>query len=320
MKVWNAVVTLGVGLLFVFLLYPVSNFAVTGWVFLFQIWGLLWIQSLWPLHSWVEPLGMLPAYVSVAAFWVALVLQTRRFLGLAEGTEIPTERRHWSVRLSCTVFGFTSFVAWRAHTFMFNLVLAATSVDSFSTPLLLALFAGQQLVITAVVGLAIAVPNYGHLPVTWIRRLTGTVSSWWTELHDHRLLGKRSEAHGVGAKPRRRETGRSFRAPSSISPVYSTQGDPGYTIHSPTSLLFPLWMPSGGQFPGSVPQTSEPMVTVDQGECSICGKNLAAEAQVLRCPYCSARAHQRHFLKWLRENVHCPRCRKPLTPYDLVEG
>jgi len=60
-------------------------------------------------------------------------------------------------------------------------------------------------------------------------------------------------------------------------------------------------------------------VAADQEECIVCGKGLAAGEKVLQCPHCSARAHERNFLKRLRDNSTCPNCRVPLSPYDLVE-
>lgn len=286
-------------------LFVVSFFLVPGWAILFQVCGSLWIRSVWPLHSWVDPAGPLPAYVTVAAFWVALVLQARYYLGLAEEAGSFSAFGHWSVRRSCTVFGLVNSAAWGAYAFLLNLVLAATSVEPSSEPLALETFAEFQIVITATLAFAIAVPNYGHLPVTWMMRQIGSMSSWWRAWRDHRFLGKELGAPGVGAQPRRRRTKRTPIGPS--EPVDFPSDTAGF------------WLASAAGLGEELKALSKPRVVVEQDKCSVCGRSVSVGERVLRCPRCSARAHERHFLKWLRDNAGCPRCRTPLSPYDLVE-
>jgi hypothetical protein len=319
---WDAIITLGLGFLLALFLYPASYVLLTGWLILFEVWGLAWMRSLNPTYSWVEPLAMLPAYISVAAFWLALVLETRNHLGLAEESGTSPRSKHWSVPLSCAVFGTASLAAWRVNTIIFNLELAAAFIAPSSASVLPALFGEQVIVVITVLGLVIAVPNYGRLALSAVKRLAHSLNARWRAWRDYRSLGKEAAARKVVKKSGRPETGRSFTVPSDLLPAYNTQGVS--TLYpaplSTTPFSSDYWFPSKGPLPGSVRGMPQPMVTDSRGECSICGKGLGAEEKVLRCPRCGASAHERHFLKWLRDHAHCPRCHKPLTPYDLVEG
>jgi hypothetical protein len=303
-------------------LFVVSFFLVPGWVILFELGGSLWIKSAWPLHSWVDPAYPTAVYVTVAAFWAALVLQARDYLGLAEQTGSSSAFGHWSVERSCTVFGLVNFAAWIVYVFLLNLVLAATSLELWSEPLAWEPFAELQIAISVTLAFAIAVPNYGYLVLASAKQVGSSLKRGLTDERDRRLLGKHAGRRDVGVKPLRPETGRSFRAPSSVIPVQSALGSKGTAGRPlPTPGFSPdYWFQNRGAFPGSVTGMPQPMVAASQEECIVCGKGLAAGEKVLQCPHCSARAHERHFLKWLRHNAGCPRCRTPLSPYDLVEN
>jgi len=56
--------------------------------------------------------------------------------------------------------------------------------------------------------------------------------------------------------------------------------------------------------------------SMKEKSCAICGLELLENAPVIKCLKCEKIFHEKHFIKWLRENDCCPNCKNLILPFD----